>query len=429
MDMYGRGQERIGSESDRNPVEWDPAGGVTGLEESMMRMGLRGAETYPERPGVADCDHYMRTGYCGFGIRCRFNHPQDRSKVVVAMRYGGGEYPERPGEPVCQFYMKTGTCKFGRSCKFHHPKNGSGSVSQVPLNIFGYPLRPGEIECSYYLKTGQCKFGVTCKFHHPQPAGMPMPPTSAPTFYPAVQSSPEQFGESSTQWKVDRTLLPGSYVQGSYGPMLIPPGVVPVPSWAPYSGSVGSVPSTAAESAAVPYPPPMLPPYAGTPSGQVVQAFPERPGEPECQYYLRTGDCKYGLSCKYHHPKQWNIPSANYALSPLGLPLRPGTEPCRFYIQTGYCKFGSTCKFDHPMDTMGYNLVPPSPSNIPVPQHPIQTTPLLPPPFSTTSDLIPSSNEPPYPGITTSSSSGALLPHISSKATRQGGEPVRRNSS
>ncbi|CAM9003179.1 unnamed protein product [Rhodiola kirilowii] len=406
MDRYGRGQERIGVESDRHPVEWDPTGGVTGLEESMMRMGLRGAETYPQRPGVADCDHYMRTGYCGFGSRCRFNHPQDRNRAILAMGFEGGEYPERPGEPVCQFYMKTGTCKFGVSCKFHHPKNGSGSSDQVPLNILGLPLRPGGSECSYYIKTGQCKFGPTCKFHHPQPAGMSLP-TSAPNFYPAVQSSvptPEQYGESSTHWKVDRTLVPGSYVQGSYGPMLISPGVIPVPSWTPYSGSVSSVPSTGIESSVVPYPP-LLPAYAGPSSGQILQTFPERPGEPECQYYLRTGDCKYGQSCKYHHPKQWNMPNTNYALSPLGLPLRPGTQPCRFYIQTGYCKFGSTCKFDHPVDTTGYNLIPPSPTNIPMPQRPIRSTmTALAPPFSSTSDLIaarsseqePYSSEPPY---------------------------------
>ena len=30
--------------------------------------------------------------------------------------------------------------------------------------------------------------------------------------------------------------------------------------------------------------------------------YPERPGEPECTFYLRTGTCKYGLGCKFHHP-------------------------------------------------------------------------------------------------------------------------------
>ena len=29
-------------------------------------------------------------------------------------------------------------------------------------------------------------------------------------------------------------------------------------------------------------------------------------------------------------------------------PSRPGEAPCSFFIKTGSCKFGATCKFDHP---------------------------------------------------------------------------------
>lgn len=31
-------------------------------------------------------------------------------------------------------------------------------------------------------------------------------------------------------------------------------------------------------------------------------AYPVRPGERDCQYYLRTGLCGYGSSCRYNHP-------------------------------------------------------------------------------------------------------------------------------
>lgn len=58
-------------------------------------------------------------------------------------------------------------------------------------------------------------------------------------------------------------------------------------------------------------------------SGQKEKLFPERPGEPACQYYLKTGDCKFGSSCRYHHPPDWVISKTNCVLSPLGLPLRP----------------------------------------------------------------------------------------------------------
>lgn len=51
--------------------------------------------------------------------------------------------------------------------------------------------------------------------------------------------------------------------------------------------------------------------------------FPERPGQPECEYYKKTGNCKFGSSCKFHHPPDWVPPNSNCSFSPLGLPLRP----------------------------------------------------------------------------------------------------------
>ncbi|XP_038682566.1 zinc finger CCCH domain-containing protein 32-like isoform X1 [Tripterygium wilfordii] len=421
MDFYGRNLTRNGSQPGQQP-EWRPAGGETGLEESMWRLGLSGSESYPERPGVPDCVYYMRTGFCGYGIRCRYNHPRNRAAVIpplllyphqtnqveAAVR-ATGEYPERVGEPLCQFYLKTGTCKFGASCKFHHPKHAGGSMSHVPLNTYGYPLRPGEKECSYYLRMGQCKFGITCKFHHPQPAGTSVP-ASAPQFYPSVQSPsvpiPEQYGGASTSLSVARPpLLPGSYVQGAYGPMLLPPGVVPIPGWNPYSAPVSPVLSPGAQrgvgatslygvtqlSSATPTlggPYPSLPSSAGpSRSSHLEQLFPERPGEPECQYYLRTGDCKFGSSCRFHHPRDRAAPRSDCFLSPLGLPFRPGVQPCVFYLQNGHCKFGATCKFDHPMGAMRYSPSASSLTDMPVSPYPVGSLLGTLAPVSSSSDL------------------------------------------
>lgn len=50
--------------------------------------------------------------------------------------------------------------------------------------------------------------------------------------------------------------------------------------------------------------------------------FPERPGQLDCQYYLKTGDCKYGMTCRFNHPKDRASALPNCTLSPLGLPLR-----------------------------------------------------------------------------------------------------------
>jgi Zinc finger C-x8-C-x5-C-x3-H type (and similar) len=37
-------------------------------------------------------------------------------------------------------------------------------------------------------------------------------------------------------------------------------------------------------------------------SAMMVQFLPQRPEEPDCIYYLKNGRCKYGATCRYHHP-------------------------------------------------------------------------------------------------------------------------------
>ena len=50
--------------------------------------------------------------------------------------------------------------------------------------------------------------------------------------------------------------------------------------------------------------------------------FPERPGQLDCHYYMKTGDCKYGMTCRFNHPKERASSLPNCIISPLGLPLR-----------------------------------------------------------------------------------------------------------
>lgn len=335
-------------------------------------------------------------------------------------RVGGGDYPERAGQPVCQYYMRTGTCKFGSSCKYHHPRQGATVVNPFALNIYGYPLRPGEKECSYYMKTGQCKFGMTCKFHHPQPANVQMPTATPQAVSPAPMAShgayshvpnapappaPQQYGVVTGNWPVARPpMVPGSYIQGPYGPLLFSPGVVPLPGWAPYpppspvtSGTTLSAVGAGQLYGITPLSP-QAPAYTGSyqaistsagPSSSTSKehAFPQRPGQPECQYYLKTGDCKFGSSCKYHHPAEWVIPETSSALSPMGLPLRPGTPTCSYYLQHGVCKFGPTCKFDHPMGTLSYSPSTSSLSDMPVAPYPVGSSVGTLAPSSSSSDL------------------------------------------
>ncbi|XP_074307158.1 zinc finger CCCH domain-containing protein 34-like [Silene latifolia] len=368
----------------------------TDLQEGVWQLSLGETTSYPERPGDPDCIYYLRTGFCGYGDRCRFNHPSDRSTSPVAgggVRMSGADFPERSGTPICQYYMRTGSCKFGTSCKYHHPRQGTGSVTSFGLNLYGYPMRPGEKECTYYMKMGQCKFGITCKFHHPQPANVPMPtavppvPAAASAVYPIPSPAPQPYGVIPGDWSVMRpSMIPGSF-QGPYGPMLLSPGVVPIPGWSPYPAPnpVATPTNPSAMGTGQLYGVTQLsalaPAYTGSyqalsyanPSSSILKesSFPQRPGQPECQYYLKTGECKFGSSCKYHHPAEWVAPESSSALSPMGLPLRPGTPTCSYYATHGVCKYGPACKFDHPMGTLSYSPSASSLSDMPVVPYPV----------------------------------------------------------
>lgn len=87
-------------------------------------------------------------------------------------------------------------------------------------------------------------------------------------------------------------------------------------------------------------------------------SYPQRIGEPHCRDFLRTGRCKYGDSCKYHHPPNvqsgGGVMSTNPSEPPF--PIRPGEPPCQYFLKHGTCKFGQTCKFDHPPNQKANHL-------------------------------------------------------------------------
>ncbi|XP_010439702.1 PREDICTED: probable WRKY transcription factor 19 [Camelina sativa] len=63
--------------------------------------------------------------------------------------------------------------------------------------------------------------------------------------------------------------------------------------------------------------------------------LPERPNQPECQDYMKTGDCKFGYVCKFHHPRNKethvlentsSVASKTPEMNPLGLSLSLGSS-------------------------------------------------------------------------------------------------------
>lgn len=151
-------------------------------------------------------------------------------------------YPQRPGEADCRDFLRTGRCKYGDSCKYNHPPNVESGGGVRPLNPSEplFPIRPGEPPCQYFLKHGTCKFGQSCKFNHPSPSSLA-----------------DACG--------DQGALPaGQFVFVTSGATDAPPHLMSASS--------------------------------------SVQVLPQRPTEPNCIYFLRNGKCKYGATCKFHHP-------------------------------------------------------------------------------------------------------------------------------
>ncbi|XP_019432315.1 PREDICTED: zinc finger CCCH domain-containing protein 37-like isoform X2 [Lupinus angustifolius] len=294
---------------------WVPEGGIPDWKEVPEVVTN---ETLPERPGEPDCPYFVKTQRCKFGPRCKFNHPTVSSESV-----GVSGLPERPSEPPCAFYVKTGRCKFGAACKFHHPKDiqiqlsddlshtaqqtqtgfmmkGATVDTQTikplmsPLfqNSKGLPVRLEEVDCPFYMKTGSCKYGASCRYNHP-----------------------------------DRTVAPSALT-----------------SSAAYL-NIGAInPSTTVYQT--------FDPRLSNPMSQVGMAetiYPQRPGQIECDYYMKNGVCKFLERCKFHHPIDRSAPlQQTVKLTPAGLPRRQGAEICPYYLKTGTCKYGATCKFDHP---------------------------------------------------------------------------------
>ncbi|CAA7049469.1 unnamed protein product [Microthlaspi erraticum] len=328
------------------------------IEDTFRRMkvnedNMEQSSPYPDRPGERDCPFYLRTGQCGYGNSCRYNHPL--TYLPQAVIYHRDELPERIGQPDCEYYLKTGACKYGATCKYHHPKDRNGA-GPVLFNVLGYPMRQGEKPCPYYMQTGMCRFGVACKFHHPHPQshnahstyGMSSFPSAGYPYaggLPMMSLPPASYGvmpPPATYGAMSRSQVPQP--QATYMPFMVAPsqGLLPPQGWATYMSNpmynVKSQPESSS-SASVPV----------AVTSHHHQSFSERA---ECRFFMNTGTCKYGDDCKYSHPKERMLLSQPNLLNPVVLPYRPGQPACGNFKAYGFCKYGANCKFDHSVSSL-----------------------------------------------------------------------------
>lgn len=308
------------------------------------------SQGYPKREGAEQCQFFVKNGTCQFAATCKWDHPEF---IYPGVDFNSRGFPLRPGFPDCEYYAKHQECKYGCTCKNNHPEIpvlppnmvpkqrpmvqggmgglGGGTAASTGMNSKGFPLRPGATPCQFYLKTGSCKFGATCQFDHPEDgvggASVAMKPLAmfhnapADSFnskgYPIrigaeICSFFAKTGECkfSTTCKFDHT--EGIEGEGT----------------ATMTNSLGN---------------------------------PIRPGQPPCAFYVKTGTCSYGATCKFDHPEEYTVLNTGAEAPPKrppvaqatgfnsqGLPLRPGSQPCSFFLKTGSCSYGATCRWDHP---------------------------------------------------------------------------------
>lgn len=351
----------MGSEVSNKPAfdpNWSFQPAVTSATQNFneaMQMPLQARDSsnlseafsgpYPERPGVADCAFYNRTGSCAFGLNCHFNHPPNRKQVPQTC-----ELPEKVGQLECQFYLK-GTCKFGTLCKFKHCNDKAGSAGQAEFNFLGLPIRQGEKECPFYMRIGSCKYGVACKFNHPEPTeeGMASPVSSFPVDATTRSSSASSFEMPYSPAHLSRPSpriphAPGAHLQEHTVNMHAmnpspPQGIPPMRGWnIDNHGSANTLSSSEGKlPIGVSFMNTQTEDLTGLQAVTKRDVFPERPGQPECQHYLRTGECKFGAACRYHHPKRTDHPSSCMP-GQMGIPLPsgavrsfPSSEEKRYY--------------------------------------------------------------------------------------------------
>lgn len=277
------------------------------------------------------------------------------------------------------------------------------------VNIDGLPLRPGKEQCLVYLNTGACNNGISCIFDHPrtgrpsnkaaenavsgalpkgapaqQPAGLSpdMPPARppGPCGTGAPVASPSAFGAGPS---AGVPVKQGGPMPTSAVPQR--PMAAPAPSSPPGAGA-----PTTASAPASGGPPPGMPPAAAPSSSPSVHeaaaakvaqwksggdermegpepdveyndiGLPIRPGMQKCGFYLRSGQCNYGPTCRFDHPAGLggimagpsgfgNLPLmvGGATTNEAGMARRPGKDQCPFLSRTGSCPHGPECRFDH----------------------------------------------------------------------------------
>jgi len=186
-------------------------------------------------------------------------------------------FPIRPNEPLCQYYMKHGTCKFAQSCIFNHPPEALQSASSV--NAPADAGMPGNGDRTAGDRSSSSNSNSISNIVNKSSDRKLLSSSSAS---PNLGSANSGGNSSSNNNNSNKPAASYIAVGGGGG------------------GGRGPETSTPVRGRAEPS---NLPRHAtwGADHGGV-QILPQRPGEPNCKYFLHNGRCRYGATCRFHHP-------------------------------------------------------------------------------------------------------------------------------
>ena len=197
-------------------------------------------------------------------------------------------YPCRAGAPDCLHYLKTGRCQFGARCKFNHPPRDARLIHSLNRR-----------DCFDWVVTGSCPYGAHCKYNHPAPEATERPllrnSVSGPVGAAAARDAPRRRApvapveRETAPWATSPSMTPSAAASRGARPdeMLRIGSVVSLGSAPPDSPSVDPAswppPSTEVSEARPLHPSPMNVPRSGTRTralGAPQKPFSAAPGTP-----------------------------------------------------------------------------------------------------------------------------------------------------
>lgn len=171
-----------------------------------------------------------------------------------------------------------------------------------------------------------------------QPKGLRCPRRRA---WGGLGKSPARWNGDGTQWTAR---VVAGWVPGSIGSPLFSPPLRPLAAHSRTRGGQGSssAPSSsrrAPASTRCPASKSTRPPIHASPLGSLAHRLPpsiwidpRAPARPSAH--------------RFDHPPEAIQQTLQLQSTPY--PVRPGELQCAYYLKTGKCKFGATCRFDHP---------------------------------------------------------------------------------